>query len=106
MIFQKENAILFFTMPNTQSAKENLRKDKKRYLINRKRKDYLKSAVKEIKKLILANEAEKAKEMMSQAYMVIDKAAKKGIIKKNTAARKKSRLVRFLYKSLATKKQI
>jgi len=93
-------------MPNTQSAKENLRKDKKRYLINRKRKDYLKSAVKEIKKLILANEAEKAKEMMSQAYMVIDKAAKKGIIKKNTAARKKSRLVRFLYKSLATKKQI
>lgn len=38
-------------------------------------------------------------ESIKEAYQAIDKALKRGVIKKNTAARKKSRLVKFLKKS-------
>ena len=43
-------------------------------------------------------EAEKA---LSSVYKAIDKAAKRGVIKKNTAARKKSRIVKYMHKQLA-----
>ncbi len=42
--------------------------------------------------LCAAGNKEEAKEMLPQSMRAIDKAAKRGIIKKNTAARKKSRL--------------
>lgn len=58
----------------------------------------MKDNVKEIKKLKSAGKTEEALKLISQAYKAIDKAAKRGVIKKNTASRKKSRLAKFLKK--------
>jgi small subunit ribosomal protein S20 len=48
--------------------------------------------VKSVHKAVVAGDAVKAKELLPKAYQAIDKAAKRGVIKDNTAARKKSRL--------------
>lgn len=86
-------------MPIKDSAKKALRGSlaKKRY--NIARKDKMKDAVKTVKKLVLAKTPDEAKNMMSAAYKAIDKAAKRGVIKKNTAARKKSRLSAMIKKA-------
>ena len=47
---------------------------------------------KKIKKLVAAGNTKEAEALVPEAYKAIDKAAKRGIIKENTAARKKSRL--------------
>ena len=78
-------------MPNTKSAKKELRKSKRRAIQNKKVNDSLKNLVKKSKKAIEAKE-EKAKELVAKSLKAIDKAAQKGIIKKNTRNRKKSRL--------------
>ena len=49
--------------------------------------------VKKIRKLITDGKSSEATELLPSAYKAIDKAAKRGVIKENTAARKKSRLV-------------
>lgn len=79
-------------MPITTSAKKALRGSKRKQVFNLKRKDTMKSAVKDVKKLLTEKKANEAKSALSKAYQAIDKAVKKGVIKKNTAARKKSRL--------------
>ncbi len=78
-------------MPNLKSAKKELRKSKKRAIRNKKIKNNLKSLTKKSLKAILAKE-EKAKDLVAQTMKAIDKAAQKGVIKKNTRDRKKSRL--------------
>ena len=75
-------------MPITKSAKKALRQSKTRRVFNLRRIAAMKSAIKQ---------AQKTKNI-SLAYKAIDKAAKRGVIKKNTAARKKSRLAKFLSK--------
>ena len=78
-------------MPNTKSAKKELRKSLKRTQYNKRIKNSLKSIIKKTQKAIAVKD-EKAKELMPQALKAIDKAAQKGIIKNNTRDRKKSRL--------------
>ena len=85
-------------MPITKSAKKALRQNIRRRLKNLKRKAELKAVIKQYKKLIAAAEKEKAKEYLSQVYKKLDKAAKVNLIKKNKAARLKSRLSKFLFK--------
>lgn len=80
-------------MPNKQSAYKELRKAKKRTLGNKMVKENIKYLLKETGKLLENKEIDKAKEIIAKAIKQIDKAAQKKIIKKNTAARKKSRLV-------------
>jgi len=58
----------------------------------------MQGVIKEYKKLILAKKTEEAKKLIPKLQKVIDKAKKKGIIKKNTASRKKSRLVTLTLK--------
>jgi len=58
----------------------------------------MKDALKKISKLLLAGKKDEAKNLISVAYQAIDKAAKRGVIKKNAAARKKSRLMKALNK--------
>lgn len=60
----------------------------------------MKDAVKKIKKLIVAGKTEEAATFMSSAYKAIDKAAKTGVVKKNTADRKKSRLAKYVRKNV------
>ena len=61
-------------------------------------KDKFKSAVKEVKKLIAAGKKSEAVEAMKAAMSALDKAAKKHVIKKGSASRKKSRLAKALAK--------
>ena len=58
----------------------------------------MKDLVKKIRHLIQDNKKEEALKLLPQVYQAIDKAAKRGVIKKNTASRKKSRLVKAIKK--------
>ena len=78
-------------MPNIKSAKKELRKGKKRRAYNIKVKDGLKNLIKKSRKAIEAGDA-KAKELVAQTLKALDKATQKGVIKKNTRDRKKSKL--------------
>ncbi len=80
-------------MPNKKSAEKELRKTVKRNAANKKVSNKLKDLVKANFKQIKAND-KKVKEDYPKTIKAIDKAAKKGIIKKNTASRKKSRLMK------------
>ncbi len=85
-------------MPNIKSAKKELRKSIKRQLRNKNVKNSLSGLIKKGRKAIDAKEA-KAAELVNETIKALDKAAQKGIIKKNTASRKKSRLQLRLNKS-------
>ena len=85
-------------MPIKASAKKELRKALKRRVLNVARQKKVKDATKKIKKLVTAGSKEEAKKLISVAYQAIDKAVKRGVLKKNTAARKKSRLMKLLNK--------
>lgn len=82
-------------MPITSSAKKALRNSKKKRTYNLRRKNQMQSVIKEYKKLISAKKVEEAQKLVPKLQKVIDKAQKRGIIKKNTAARKKSRLIQI-----------
>jgi small subunit ribosomal protein S20 len=83
-------------MPITKSAKKALRSSKRKKIYNDRRRDTLKSAVKEVKKLVADKKIAEAEAALAKVYQAVDKAAKRGVIKKNTAARKKSRLVALI----------
>ena len=81
-------------MAITTSAKKAHRASLKKRVFNVRRKRALTTTTKAVKKLIAAGDTkEAAGTSLSAAYKAIDKAAKRGIIKKNTASRKKARLV-------------
>jgi small subunit ribosomal protein S20 len=82
-------------MPITRNAKKALRVSEKKNAINTRTKKILKEGVKSIEKLVVAKNWKDAKTSLSAAYSAIDKAAKNGVIKKNTASRKKARLSRM-----------
>ena len=85
-------------MPNTKSAAKAMRQSFRRKVHNIKVKDSFKAAVKEVKKLIAAGKKSEAVEAMKKAMSTLDKAAKKHVIKKGAASRKKSRLAKALAK--------
>lgn len=85
--------------PITKSAKKALRQNKKRRVRNIQKKTTIKKLLKEVKKLVSEKKIEEAKKLLPQVYKLLDKAAKTGLIKKNTVSRKKSRITRFLAKS-------
>jgi small subunit ribosomal protein S20 len=79
-------------MPITKGAEKANRQSQKKRIFNIRRKNVMTDVVKDVNKAVIAGDAAKAKELLPQAYKAIDKAAKRGVIKENTAARKKSRL--------------
>ena len=79
-------------MPITKSAKKSIRQNKRRRVINLKRKKALKTTLKEVKLLISENKLKEAKEMMPKVQRVLDKSAKMHTIKENKARRTKSRI--------------
>ncbi len=85
-------------MPIIRSAKKALRASLRKKVVNDKRRKDMKEAVKEIKVLTSNKKGAEAQKSLSEAYKAIDKAAKRGVIKKNTAARKKSRLSAMIKK--------
>ena len=85
-------------MPITSSAKKALRGSKKKRVFNLRRKDEMQNVIKEYKKLVLAKKTDEAKKLIPKLQKAIDKAEMRGIIKKNTASRKKSRLMKKISK--------
>lgn len=95
----RSSASLVATMPITQQAKKAIRRDQRRRVSTLRRKRSMKAIMKEVRELAAAGKAKDASEKLTVAYKAIDKAAKRGVIKKNNAARKKSRLARLLARS-------
>lgn len=79
-------------MPNLPAAKKSIRQDKKRRLRNIAVKSELKTLIKNLNDLISSNKADEAKKTLSVVMSKLDKAAKKDVIKRHNADRKKSRL--------------
>jgi len=82
-------------MPITQSAKKAIRGSLRKKAFNDSRKRAMKEIIKKIEKISKTDKKE-AKKMLSSAFAIIDKAAQKCVIKKNNAARKKSRLSKLI----------
>jgi small subunit ribosomal protein S20 len=81
-------------MPNIKSAIKRVKTSEKRRLKNASQKSALRTAVKSVEAAIAANDVNKAKEALIFASKKLDKAVTKGLIHKNAAARKKSRLAK------------
>jgi small subunit ribosomal protein S20 len=90
-------------MPITHSAKKELRKAKKRSAHNKAIKDNLAWLERNFLKQVAAKDQKKAKELLLKLQKAFDKAAKREIIKKNRASRKKSRLTKKLNNLLMVK---
>ena len=88
-------------MPNIKSAKKRVKIIEKKTLTNNMIKTGYKSAVKKFEEAIAAGNLEEAKVLFSEATKKIDQACSKGIIVKNTAARKKSSLSKKLNAAMA-----
>ncbi|KPJ54653.1 hypothetical protein AMJ47_03810 [Parcubacteria bacterium DG_72] len=86
-------------MPITKSAKKALRQSKKHQIRNLSYKNKIKSLIKEIRTLVSQSKIKEAKNLLPQIYKALDKAAKVGVIKKNTASRKKSRMTKLISKT-------
>lgn len=83
-------------MPIKKASFKSVRQSKKRTARNSKIKSSLKKNIKESRGLMEAKKADEAKKSVLQTIKEIDKAISKGIIKKNTGSRKKSRLMKKL----------
>lgn len=82
-------------MPNIKSAKKRVDVIKKRTLRNAPIKTAVKTSIRKFEETLTAA-PEEAKAKMTKAVEAIDKAVTKGVLHKNTAARKKSRLAKKL----------
>ncbi|MFJ7732662.1 30S ribosomal protein S20 [Lysinibacillus sp. NPDC097231] len=78
-------------MPNIKSAIKRVKVNEKANLANSQAKSAMRTTVKKAENAVAAK-AENAQELLQAAYKSLDKAASKGLIHKNAAARKKSRL--------------
>jgi len=81
-------------MPISKSGKKSLRQELRRRVYNRQKKQVIKNLKKQILSLVKEGKIKEAQSLFSKYYKAVDKAAKVGTIKKNTAARKKSRITR------------
>ena len=85
-------------MPNTKSAIRRVRRVNKQTLVNRIRKSRYKSIIKEIGLLIIAKKKKEAIKLLPRFNSQLMKIAKLGVIKKQTASRKISRLTKKINK--------
>ena len=83
-------------MPNIKSAIKRVKTSEKRRALNASQKSALRSAVKTADQAIAGTDVEAAKAALLVATKKLDKAVTKGLIHKNAAARKKSRLAKRL----------
>ena len=92
MCFLVACGIVLLVMPIIESAKKAHRVSLKKRVFNLRRIRAMNEVVKKILTLSEAGKKDEAKVLLPEAYKAIDKAAKRGVIKSNTASRKKSRL--------------
>ncbi|MBM3281188.1 MAG: 30S ribosomal protein S20 [Candidatus Harrisonbacteria bacterium] len=85
-------------MPNTRTAKKNIRKNKTRREHNDSQRKVLKDLIREVRKSTASSKKDEALKNLPIVYKKLDKAAKTNLIKKNKAARLKSRLTKAISK--------
>ncbi len=85
-------------MPITSSAKKALRVSRRKREVNLARKTSLGDVVKKFRKLLKEGNKKEAQALMPALQKAIDKGVKTGLIKKNTASRRKSRFVAMIKK--------
>jgi small subunit ribosomal protein S20 len=81
-------------MANTPSAKKAVRKIVKRTAVNRSRRSQMRTYVRKVEEAIASGDPEAATAALRAAEPLVMRAAQKGIVHKNTASRKVSRLSR------------
>lgn len=79
-------------MANTVSSLKRVRVTERRTDINRTRKTRLRHQIRSLRRLLEAKDVKSATAIVPKTFSLIDRSAKWGIIKKNTAARYKSRI--------------
>lgn len=79
-------------MANHFSALKRMREDEKRTEINRRHKTRLRHQIRAMRRLLTAKDGAAAEALLPKTFSIIDHSAKLGVIKKNTAARYKSKL--------------
>lgn len=85
-------------MPNIKSSIRSVKTDAERRARNLPVKSAIKTATRKVSEGAQAGNQEEAKALLTKASSLIDKAASKGVLHKNTAARKKSRLAKRVNK--------
>ncbi|MFA5998361.1 MAG: 30S ribosomal protein S20 [Candidatus Paceibacterota bacterium] len=88
-------------MAITSSAKKAIRSSAKKHVFNLRRKDALRDTSKALTKALAAKDVAGAEKLLPAAYKAIDKAKKRGVIKGNTADRKKARLAAAIKRAKA-----
>ena len=81
-------------MANTSSAKKAVRKIARRTAVNRSRRSMMRTFVRKVEEAIAAGDAAGAEQALQQAAPVVMRAAQKGVVHRNAASRKVSRLTR------------
>ena len=82
-------------MPITKSAKKALRGSLVKKAMNDRNKKAIKETIKNIEKLVKEKKKSEAKMLVPKAYSAIDKACKRGVLKQNTASRRKALVSRM-----------
>lgn len=88
-------------MAITSSAKKAIRSSARKHVFNLRRKVALHDATKSLTKMLATKDVTGAEKLLSAAYKAIDKAKKRGVIKGNTADRKKARLAAAIKRAKA-----
>ena len=81
-------------MANHPSALKRYRQSQRRRLVNQMSRHKLKTQMKRLRAAIATGKAADAKTLLPETFSIIDKSVQKGVIKKNTAQRYKSRLTK------------
>lgn len=88
-------------MAITSSAKKAIRSSARKHVFNLRRKGALHDTTKLLTKALATKDIVEAEKLLPAAYKAIDKACKSGVIKSNTANRKKSRLAAAIKRARA-----
>jgi len=88
-------------LPQIKSAQKQVRANERRQLRNKSIRSQCKSSITKAEKLIFSGELESGRGAVMAAISSLDKAAEKGIIHPNSAARRKSRLMKKLNEAQA-----
>ena len=83
-------------MANHPSALKRHRQSQKRRLINQMSRHRLKTQMKKLRAVIATGKAADAKTLLPETFGVIDRSVKRGVIKKNSAGRYKSRITKTI----------
>ncbi len=93
-------------MPNIKQARKQARNSEKRQMRNRAVRSRTKTFITRAEKLVFAGEMESAQEAVAESIRALDRAAEKGIIHPNNAARRKSRLMKKLNQAQASSAEV